>query len=75
MFGIVNSSRPAIAAARRYLAARKSALGLGTNSSHIGWGIGALVIIGGVLAAVHSVWIPWMTNIFGEVTSTTAVSG
>ena len=57
------------AAVHRFLKGRQSAQGLGTNSSHIGWGIGAVVIVGGLLVALHSVWLPWMTHLFTNVSS------
>lgn len=66
---LLSAAQPAIAAGKRWLNRRRSESGIGTNSSHIGWGIGAIVIVGGLLAALHSVWLPWMTNLFGNVTS------
>ena len=69
MWTVVNAVKPVAGIARRFVAARSSAKGLGTNSSHIGWGIGAVVIIGGLLGALHSVWLPWMNGLFGNVTS------
>ena len=67
--GLMNAARPLYAAGSRWLQRRRSESGLGTNSSHIGWGIGAVVIVGGLLAALHSVWLPWMTHLFTNVTS------
>lgn len=68
MLTVINAIQPVAHKARRFIAARSSAKGLGTNSSHIGWGIGAVVIVGGLLAALHSVWMPWMNGIFGNIT-------
>lgn len=54
---------------------RAGTRGLSTNGSHIGWAIAAIVIVGGLLAALHSLWLPWMqgvfTNMTGISTSTT----
>ena len=69
MSTLINATQPVLSAARRFVAALSSAKGLGTNSSHIGWGIGAVVIVGGLLAALHSVWMPWLNGVFGNVTS------
>ena len=74
MVTLVNAIKPVAGVARRFVAARSNAKGLGTNSSHIGWGIGAVVIVGGLLAALHSVWMPWMTGIFSNVTSLSTTS-
>ena len=74
MLSIVNAIKPVTGVARRFVAARSSEKGLGTNSSHIGWGIGAVVIVGGLLTALHSVWMPWMTGIFSNVTSLSTTS-
>ena len=74
MFTLINAVKPLTGTVRRFVAARSSAKGLGTNSSHIGWGIGAVVIVGGLLAALHSVWLPWMTGIFSNVTSLSTTS-
>ena len=75
MFTLINAAKPAMSTVRRFVAARSSAKGLGTNSSHIGWGIGAVVIVGGLLTALHSVWMPWMTGIFSNVTNLSTTSG
>ena len=69
MLTLFNAAEPVFAAGKRWLARRRSESGIGTNSSHIGWGIGAIVIVGGLLAALHSVWLPWMTGLFSNVTS------
>jgi hypothetical protein len=69
MLSVINAIQPMAGKVRRFVAARSSAKGLGTNSSHIGWGIGAVVIVGGLLAALHSVWMPWLNGVFGNVTS------
>ena len=69
MLTLFNAAEPVFAAGKRWLTRRRSESGIGTNSSHIGWGIGAIVIIGGLLAALHSVWLPWMTGLFTNVTS------
>ena len=74
MFTLINAAKPAIGSVRRFIGTRASAKGLGTNSSHIGWGIGAVVIVGGLLAALHSVWMPWMTGIFSNVTNLSTTS-
>lgn len=50
------------------LACRTGTRGLSTNGSHIGWAIGAVVIVGGLLAALHSLWLPWMQNLFTQMT-------
>lgn len=69
MMGLFNAAQPAVAAGKRWVTRRRAESGIGTNSSHIGWGIGAIVIVGGLLAALHSVWLPWMTGLFSNVTS------
>lgn len=69
MFIVMRAAQPVLAAGKRWLNRRRSESGIGTNSSHIGWGIGAIVIVGGLLAALHSVWLPWMTGLFTNVTS------
>ena len=74
MFTLVNAIKPVASAARRFVSARTSAKGLGTNSSHIGWGIGAVVIVGGLLTALHSVWMPWLNGVFGNITSISTTS-
>lgn len=69
MFHVLQAGKPLAAAGRRWIRRRSDAQGLGTNSSHIGWGIGAVVIVGGLLAALHQVWLPWMQHLFTNVTS------
>nr|WP_031942642.1 hypothetical protein [Sulfobacillus thermotolerans]AEP14275.1 hypothetical protein [Sulfobacillus thermotolerans] len=69
MLTLMNAAKPVKGMAQRFLAARRSPQAVGTNSSHLGWGIGALVIVGGLLAALHAVWLPWMEGVFTHVTS------
>ena len=69
MLTLFNAAEPVIAAGKRWLTRRRSESGVAGSTSHIGWAIGAVVIVGGLLAALHSVWLPWMTGLFSNVTS------
>ena len=69
MGNLLTAAQPVLAAGKRWLNRRRSESGVAGSTSHIGWAIGAIVIVGGLLAALHSVWLPWMTNLFSNVTS------
>ena len=68
MFTIVTTVRPLAAAVTRFVAKRRSASGVGTSGAEIGWAIGALVLIGGVLLGIHNGMLPWISNLFTGIT-------
>ncbi|PSR19881.1 MAG: hypothetical protein C7B45_17745 [Sulfobacillus acidophilus] len=68
MWTVINAARPVWASAQRFVAARRGARGLSTNGSEIGWGIGALVLVGAVLYGIHSGMLPWIANLFSGIT-------
>ena len=75
MLTLIQAVQPMASRVRQAVIARTSAKGLGTNSSHIGWGIGAVVIVGGLLTALHSVWMPWLNGVFGNVSNLSTTTG
>ncbi len=59
------------AAARRFLARRRPAHGVSTNSSHIIWAIIAVVAGVSALIATHNIWLPWLNGVYTSITGVT----
>lgn len=68
MLTVITAARPMVAAAQRFVDKRRSARGVSHTGSEIGWAIGALVLVGGVLYGIHSGMLPWIANLFSGIT-------
>ena len=60
---------------RAWLHRRRSAAGASSNVNHIGWAIGAVVVVGAVLGALHGVLLPWISHVFGNVSNINTSTG
>ena len=65
------AAAPLIGVARRWLAQRRSARGVSTNSSHIIWAIIAVVAGVSALIATHNIWLPWLNGVYTSITGVT----
>ena len=78
MFTVINAAANTSLATfgRTWLHRRRSDAGASSNVNHIGWAIGAVVVVGAVLGALHGVLLPWISHVFSNVsninTSTTS---
>ena len=60
---------------RTWLNRRRSDAGASSNVNHIGWAIGAVVVVGAVLGALHGVLLPWISHVFSNVSGLSTSTG
>lgn len=76
MFTLIHAAGTSIVAVgKRWLFRRRSDAGASSNVSHIGWAIGAVVVVGAILGALHGVLLPWISHVFSNVSGLSTSTG
>ena len=73
LFNAVGAS--AATAGKHWLSRRRTDAGASSNVNHIGWAIGAVVVVGGVLGLLHGVLLPWISHVFSNVSNISSTTG
>ena len=72
---LMQTAQPVVTAGKRWLHRRRSDAGASSNVNHIGWAIGAVVVVGAVLGALHGVLLPWISHVFSNVSNISSTTG